>query len=96
LTSIEQLANECSLDVSYVCRLFRRFDNESPYACLSRLRMTEAAVMLRNESLTINSISATLGFSDQYAFSKAFKRVFGMSPRQYREQEYETAAGPAR
>lgn len=88
ITNVEELARECGIDVSYLCRIFRRYDSETPYVCLSRLRMTHAAAMLGNEMLSIGEISATLGYADPYAFSKAFKRVIGVPPRAYREHAF--------
>ncbi len=86
ITTVEQLADECNIDVSYLSRLFRRFDRVTPYARLSELRMEQAAALLSNAWLSIRDISDILGFSDQYAFSKAFKRVLGVPPTTYRRQ----------
>ncbi|RMD73694.1 MAG: AraC family transcriptional regulator [Lentisphaerae bacterium] len=83
-TTIEQVADECAIDVSYLCRLFRHYDSTTPYARLSQMRMEHAAAMLGNPRLSISEIAEFLGFSDQYAFSKAFKRVMGAPPSAYR------------
>ena len=44
----------------------------------------EAKMQLRNTSRTVQEISATLSFSDQSFFGKYFKRLTGMSPREFR------------
>jgi AraC family transcriptional activator of pobA len=46
--------------------------------------LLEAARLLRFSDLTIKEIAARLGFSDQFAFSKAFKRQRGESPLDFR------------
>ncbi|MCS7034990.1 MAG: AraC family transcriptional regulator [Phycisphaerae bacterium] len=84
LESIQQLADHCGVDKTYLCRLFRRFDHESPYRKLMRLRMQEAAARLRRSPVTIKELAADFGFADQYHFSRAFKRVMGMPPSRLR------------
>jgi AraC-like DNA-binding protein len=47
---------------------------------------TEAKVLLSTPELTINHIARELNFSDQYAFSKFFKRLTNLSPSAFREK----------
>ena len=53
----------------------------------------EAARLLRFSDLSIKEIAARLGFSDQFAFSKAFKRQRGEAPLDFRERATSPAAG---
>jgi AraC-like DNA-binding protein len=48
--------------------------------------LLEAARLLRFSDLSIKEIAARLGFSDQFAFSKAFKRRRGEAPLDFRER----------
>ena len=80
LTSVEQAARECGISSAYACRLFRRFDAVSPYRYLLRQRMNLAADLLTHDRLLVKQVAAHLGFADQYQFSRAFKRVSGISP----------------
>jgi AraC-like DNA-binding protein len=84
LATIEQAAQACDLDVAYVCRLFRRFDHQSPYQYLMSLRMSDAVDRLRMSGTTVKRVAEDMGFADQFHFSRAFKRVFGLSPGQFR------------
>lgn len=52
---------------------------------LKRLRVTNAAHMLGNHTLSIAQIAESLGFSDSFAFSHFFKRAMGCSPTAYRK-----------
>jgi AraC-like DNA-binding protein len=52
---------------------------------LDRLRREQALRLLRNSRLTIQSIGYRLGYSDPAAFSRAFKRWTGVSPRTHRQ-----------
>ena len=50
---------------------------------LARWRMLLAADRLENTSESIGNIAATLGYESESAFSTAFKRVMGSSPRRF-------------
>lgn len=56
----------------------------SPMKHLRELRLHRARTVLSSTPLTIEEISGKFGYSDAYAFSHAFKRRFGMSPRAFR------------
>jgi hypothetical protein len=71
---------EFDISSAYACRLFRRFDTISPYQYLLRQRMNLAADLLTHDRLLVKQVAAHLGFADQYQFSRAFKRVSGISP----------------
>ena len=48
------------------------------------LRLEKARCQLGAGELPINEIAADCGFSDRYAFSKAFRKYTGISPGKYR------------
>ncbi len=54
---------------------------------LSDYRMHKAANLLITSTDTIQSISASVGYPDSLAFSKSFKKKFGLSPKNYRNQK---------
>lgn len=78
--SLDQIAEQCHIDVAYLCRLFKRFDTQSPYQYLMRLKMNVAAQKLLTPNTSVKKVAYELGFSDPFHFSRAFKRVFGISP----------------
>jgi AraC-like DNA-binding protein len=51
--------------------------------------MTEAKILLRNPSLSIQQIADQLNFSDQSSFGKFFKKHHRMSPLEYRKTKGE-------
>ena len=51
-----------------------------------RMRMHSAAEILKTESFLITELADKCGFSTVSAFSNAFRRVFGISPRTYRQK----------
>jgi AraC-like DNA-binding protein len=84
LRSLEQIADECHIDGAYLCRLFGRYDHQSPYRYLLRLKMNRAAEWLQRPGALVKQVSDQAGFSDPFHFSRAFKSVFGLSPDTFR------------
>ena len=80
LKSLHEIAEICSLDQAYLCRLFRRFAGNSPYEYLVQLQMEYAAGLLRQSGLLVKEVAAKMGYSNPYHFSRLFKRVHGMAP----------------
>lgn len=81
--SVETIAHRLGLDRSYFYSLFKTKTGVSPQQYLIRYRMEQAAVLMtaggRSPTLAANSV----GYKDIYTFSKMFKRVYGVSPREY-------------
>lgn len=80
LKTLEQTAKRCDLSPEYLCRIFKRFENRSPYRRLLRAKMNIAAARFRNDNALVKDVANELGYSDAYHFSHVFKRVFGCSP----------------
>ncbi len=72
------------IDRSYLSRLFSEELGVSPSEYLLRLRMEEAERLLCSPRLSLSDIAASVGYSDQFVFSKAFSRYFGASPKTHR------------
>jgi AraC-like DNA-binding protein len=81
LHSLEQISAECSVDATYLCRLFKRYDQQTPYRFLIRLKMNYAAERLHSADAMVKQIAEETGFINQFHFSRVFKSVFGLSPR---------------
>jgi AraC-like DNA-binding protein len=84
LQSLEQIAEECNIDSAYLCRLFKRFGNRSPYQYLMRMKMNLAAKRLRLPNSLVKEIAFELGFNDPFHFSRVFKRIFGIPPSTFK------------
>ncbi|MBN1610818.1 MAG: AraC family transcriptional regulator [Polyangiaceae bacterium] len=83
VATLDQLASECQVDPAYVCRLFRRFDQQSPYQYLLKQKMTHAANRLMVEGVSVKQVADELGFSDAFHFSRVFRKVMGMPPGRF-------------
>lgn len=79
--------------------LYRRLrrENQSFASVLEEVRRQTAQVYLAGTRIPLSDIALRLGFSEQSAFSRAFRRWTGVSPLQYRlgplQHEVESAPG---
>lgn len=82
--SISTLAAMENLGVSRYRMLFHEIFGISPITYLTRLRMRQALTLLLQTNLPISNISSSVGYEDPLYFSRAFRRMFGLSPTEYR------------
>ncbi|MGY5240451.1 AraC family transcriptional regulator [Clostridium tertium] len=81
---VTDLADYVCLNRSYLTSIFQKHLNMSPQKFLMEFRITKASELLYNTDLPIGNIAFSCGYSDPLAFSKAFKKVKGVSPKEYR------------
>lgn len=84
--SIEDIAARCGLNRSYFGTIFRKALGQSPQEFLIQYRMIKAAELLKLTKLTVQDIGSAVGYSNPLHFSRAFKNVYGLSPRTWRNQ----------
>jgi AraC-like DNA-binding protein len=83
--TIEDIAAYCGLNRSYFGKIFRENVGKSPQEFLIAYRMSRATELLKLTRLSIADIGQAVGYPNQLHFSRAFKRVYGVSPKQWRE-----------
>ena len=88
--SVEDIAAFCGLNRSYFGKIFHETMGKTPQEFLISYRMTKAAELLKLTGLSIGDIGNAVGYPNQLHFSRAFKNVYGISPRQWR---YENGGG---
>jgi AraC-like DNA-binding protein len=81
--TLEKLAARAGMSRSTFALKFKATVGTSPIEYLTRWRMLLAGDRLANSSDPISVIAPSLGYESESAFSTAFKRVMGCSPRQY-------------
>ncbi len=84
--TVESLSRRFGIGPRTLFRLFRRHLNQSPIDCLIALRMKRARRLLLEESWQIKEIAWTVGYRNALYFSHEFRRIVGMSPREFRER----------
>lgn len=83
--TLADLANYAGLSVSHFSWLFRQQLGYSPIDYFIHLKMQHACALLALSQRSIHEIAAELGYDDPYYFSRTFKKVMGISPREYRQ-----------
>jgi len=81
---LADLAAVACMSKYHFLRTFRRIVGVTPHQFLLDLRMRRAAIRLCTTSLPIAAIAFDTGFGDLSAFNARFRKVFGMSPGQWR------------
>ena len=84
--TIEGIAAVCGINRSYFGKIFRNSIGRSPQEFLMNYRMVKATELLKLTSLSIAEIGSAVGYENQLHFSRAFKTVYGVSPREWRNQ----------
>ncbi len=84
--SIEEIASFCGLNRSYFGKIFRENTGKSPQDFLISYRMTKATELLKLTGLSVGDIGNAVGYPNQLHFSRAFKNTYGISPRQWRNE----------
>ncbi|MEY8333575.1 AraC family transcriptional regulator [Lachnospiraceae bacterium 47-T17] len=84
--TIEDIANVCGINRSYFGKIFRNSTGRSPQEFLMSYRMIKATELLKLTSLSIADIGSAVGYENQLHFSRAFKNIYGVSPREWRNR----------
>jgi len=78
------IAAESGYSRTHFLRTFRASTGYSPHDWLTRLRIEEAKTRLQKKSCSLIDIALDCGFSSHGHFSNTFRRVVGVTPREYR------------
>ncbi len=90
--TVEALAEIAGMSRSAFAARFKARVGEAPLEYLTRWRMFRAASQLRRGRMSTGEIAALVGYDSEPAFAKAFKRVTGVAPGEYRRAHAEETA----
>ena len=82
--SIEDISSFCGLNRKLFQQGVPGYHGRKPQGFLLHYRMARAAQLLTESRLPISTISTMVSYPNQLHFSRAFKNVYGISPRDYR------------
>ncbi|MBZ9935548.1 AraC family transcriptional regulator [Mesorhizobium sp. BR1-1-16] len=81
---LEELARACAMSRTTFASHFRAIAGVAPLTYLTEWRMRLAERALRDEATPVTVVARSIGYGSESAFSNAFKRVTGHSPRAFR------------
>ena len=82
---VTALARRCGSSRATLARKFKAQVGQPPLAYLTQLRMDLAARRLATSHDVLAVVAASVGYSSEFAFSRAFRRAFGTSPAMFRD-----------
>ena len=84
--SIESLASDMCITRGYLNRKLKTITGMTAQQYVQRIRMEQARLILESRTeVTVMDLAMQCGFEDSASFTRAFRRVFGKTPSQYRE-----------
>lgn len=83
--TLQSLGERFGLTSGYVSDVFKRSGEKCFHDFLTEVRIGKAIELLRDPSLKITRIASAIGYNDPNYFYKVFKRVTGMTPKQFRD-----------
>lgn len=75
------------LNPSYFSKLFKQTTSMTFTDYVTRMRMDEAVKLLIHTSLRITEIAERVGYADPAYFSNSFKKLYGLTPKEYRRNQ---------
>jgi YesN/AraC family two-component response regulator len=82
--TLSTLAARFNRNASYISRLFRQNVGQTFTEYLHSLRIGRATGLLATTSMSITDIAMEVGFDQSRTFTRVFKEIKGMTPKQYR------------
>lgn len=84
----EDIAKKFAYNKSYFCRMFKQRMQISPVDYINLCRIEQAQKLIRQNKLTLSEIASRCGYNSNTFFSTAFKKIVGMSPKDWRAQYF--------
>lgn len=84
--SVSDIADYLQISPSYLSRIFRNEKGKSPLEYLTEYRMERGKAYLADNKLSLQEISALIGYNDAHSFIRYFKKYAGTTPGEYRIQ----------
>lgn len=82
--TLNNLAKKYHMESSYLSKLFKKETGNNLIYFISEKRVEKAKEMMRNGNLTLTEIAFSVGYDDYNYFNKVFRKMVGISPRDYR------------
>lgn len=82
--TVERAAEFVGVDRTHYTKQFRKAYGVTPIQYIQQLRMKEAKQLIEQTNYTMTEIAQSVGYPDLFTFSKAFKKMVGVSPKEYR------------
>ena len=86
--TLNDVADHVELNASYFSNLFKEETGVNFTDYLMNVRMENAKKLLKDPKIKIYEVGIMVGYEDAVSFGRAFKKKFGLSPKEYRNAVY--------
>jgi len=83
--SLDEVAAELQVSAGHLSRVLKQSTGTAFVDALSRVRVRKATILLGDPSVKVYEVAERVGYSSQHYFSRAFRRVLGIAPTDYRK-----------
>jgi AraC family transcriptional regulator, arabinose operon regulatory protein len=83
---LDDFSSYLNLSSSHLSALFKKRMKYSPIHLFTSFKVQKACQMLMDSSHNIKTIAYSLGYEDQYHFSRVFKNIMGVSPKKFKSK----------
>lgn len=83
--TLHELAQAAGYSPWHCARVFKELTGKTPFAYIRMVRLSRAAVKLRDEEVKVLDVALDFVFDSHEGFTRAFSKQFGMTPRRYRK-----------
>ncbi len=81
--TLKQLSNAAGYSPWHAARLFKEVTKKTPFDYIRALRLSKAAIILRDKDEKVLDVALDFVFDSHEGFTRAFSKEFGMTPRKY-------------
>ena len=87
--SVDRIADEVGISRVHLHRKMKELTGQTPHDFIRNIRMKKAANLLASADMNVSEVMYACGFSNAASFSTVFKKMYGMSPREYMNEHHE-------
>ncbi|MGM0168146.1 hypothetical protein IGI39_003158 [Enterococcus sp. AZ135] len=84
--TLHALAQQAGYSPWHCAKMFKEYTNKAPFEYIRQLRLSQAALVLRDEELRVIDVALDFVFDSHEGFTRAFRKQFGVTPKAYQKQ----------
>lgn len=84
--TLKQLSDVVKYSPWYTSKIFKKVLGKTPFEYIRALRLTKAALILRDDDLKVLDVALDFVFDSHEGFTRAFSKEFGLPPKRYSEK----------
>lgn len=84
--TLHALAQQAGYSPWHCAKMFKEYTNTAPFDYIRKLRLSKAALILRDEKIRVIDVALDFVFDSHEGFTRAFRKQFGVTPKSYQQQ----------